>query len=55
MKERLQVLFDDNECKVYFMNKIVLVGRKDPATDLWVTDLKNPAGHCCHHLDLQAQ
>ena len=53
-KSGCKVIFDDRECKVYFNNKIVLVGTKDPTTDLWVTDLKNPTGRSYEHLDLHA-
>ena len=53
MQERMKI-FDNRECKVYFNDKIVLVGTKDPTTDLWVADLKNPTGRSCEHLDLHA-
>ena len=30
------VIYDKNECRVYYKKKIVLVGEREPATGLWV-------------------
>ena len=34
-----QVVFDDVECRVYYKNRLILVGTKDPITDLWLLPL----------------
>ena len=31
-----RVIFDDQECRVYFKGKVVQVGYKDPSTNLWI-------------------
>ena len=35
-----QVIFDDQECRVYFKGKVVQVGYKVPATDLWILSIR---------------
>ena len=34
-----RVIFDDQECRVYFKGQVVQVGYKDPATDLWIMSI----------------
>ena len=34
------VIFDQHQCRVYFQNKIILIGEKDPITDLWQIPLQ---------------
>ncbi len=34
-KAGCKVVFDDNKCDVYFKDKLILRGYKDPSTDLW--------------------
>ena len=51
-------MFDDDECRVYFRDELVLVGGRDAETGLWQLPI-NPAGRASQtstvvdHLDLQ--
>ena len=53
-----KVMFDDDECRVYFKDELVLVGGRDAATGLWQLPI-NPVGQArqaltdVDHLDLQ--
>ena len=38
-----KVMFDDDECRVYFKNELVLVGGRDADTGLWQLPI-NPTG-----------
>ena len=38
-----RVIFDDQECRVYFKGKVVQVGYKDPATNLWTVSINGGA------------
>ena len=52
-----KVMFDKEECRVYFKNKLVLVGVRDVTTGLWQLPI-NPSEHAkptstvVDHLDL---
>jgi hypothetical protein len=35
-------VFDDNKCNVYFKDKLILRGYKDPSTDLWTLPIVTP-------------
>ena len=53
-----KVMFDKEECRVYFKNKLVLVGGRDVATGLWqlpinLAEQARPASSIVDHLDLQ--
>ena len=53
-----KVMFDKEECRVYFKNKLVLVGGRDVATGLWQLPINpaeqaKPAASIVNHLDLQ--
>ena len=51
-------MFDDDECRVYFKDELVLIGGRDAATGLWQLPI-NPVGQArqastvVDHLDLQ--
>ena len=53
-----KVMFDKEECRVYFKNKLVLVGGRDITTGLWQLPI-NPSAqtqstpYIVNHLDLQ--
>ena len=52
-----KVMFDKEECRVYFENKLVLVGGRDIATGLWQLPINpseqtKPTSSIVDHLDL---
>jgi hypothetical protein len=38
------VKFDNKKCVVRYNGKIILIGMKDPTTDLWTLSIAGPAG-----------
>ncbi len=36
--------FDNLKCVVQYNNRTILVGKKDPTTDLWTLPIVDPAG-----------
>ncbi len=42
------VKFDNKKCVVKYNNKTILVGLKDPTTDLWTLPIVRPAGKTTH-------
>ncbi len=42
------VKFDNKKCVVKYNNKTILVGLKDPTTDLWTLPIVDPAGKTIH-------
>ena len=38
------VIYDMNECQVYFKNEIVWVSKKEPTTGLWVLPVNSTEG-----------
>ena len=49
-------MFEKNQCRVYYKDKIVLTGGRDPVTELWKLPINPTAIHNAHtalsHLDL---
>ena len=41
-KAGCKVVFDKDKCEVYYQDKIILRGRKDPSTDLWTLPIVLP-------------
>ncbi len=41
-KAGCKVIFDNNKCDVYFKDKLILRGYKDPSTDLWTLPIVTP-------------
>jgi hypothetical protein len=39
------VKFDSNKCVVRYNGKIILIGMKDPTTDLWTLPIVGPKGN----------
>ena len=39
-----RVIFDDQECRVYFKGQVFQVGYKDPATNLWIMPISEEGG-----------
>jgi hypothetical protein len=36
---RCKIVFDSKKCKVFYKNKIILRGYKDPTTNLWTLSI----------------
>jgi hypothetical protein len=48
MEAGCTVKFDNKKCVVKYNNKTILVGLKDPTTDLWTLPIIGPAGKTTH-------